>query len=334
MILHNGLVFKKKVVNFAFRFINGLNHRFRPSKSCPIPTNPRKILLSNLGNIGDLLIASKTIASLKLAYPNAEWGVLVSSRGQSGVRGQFQRIHVYDHWCLSKCKAALHSRRKAIREIRDEQYDMGIDLQPFYPNAVPLMRSAKIPVRMGYASGGFGAALTHPFDWKDFGTYLGDLHLDHLRQVGIYVQTVPPIKSSQSKDYIVVHMCSSRTEKDWKRERWIELIRKLHPRTIVLTGLGAKDAVECEAVAQATGCKNLCNQTSLEEYRSLLQQAKGLISVDSMGVHLAALLHVPRFVLFSETESLPLWLPPGSHVALLREDPVEKIVDFVHTQCR
>jgi ADP-heptose:LPS heptosyltransferase len=349
MILNRGLVFKKKSVNAFFRCLNALNRYFRPSRPCAIPSNPKKILVCNYGNIGDLFIASKAIAFLKAAYPNAEWGLFISPRSRAVLElmSDFKRVHLFEHWYHLKrelqfplkCKAALHafkSRRKAIREIREVGYDMSIDLHPFYPNAAPLLRSAKIPVRVGYASGGFGALLTHPFDWKEFGKYLGDLHIDHLKHIGVSLREsafVPKISGDEKlpEKYLILHMCSSRSEKDWKRERWIELIRKLPGWQIVLTGQGAKDAVECESVATATGCLNFCNQTTLPEYAQILSQAKGLISVDSMGVHLASFYNLPTLVLFSGVEYSPLWLPTNCQSILLGNDSVEKIAHIVHT---
>jgi ADP-heptose:LPS heptosyltransferase len=343
MILNNNLVFKKKIVNFLFRCLNRFYQWFCPSTACDIPSNPRKILLCNFGNIGDLFIASKAIASLKAAYPNAEWGILISPKSRAGLElmGDFKRVHLLEHWHPFKCKAALHflhMRRRVVREIRQEGYDLSIDLHPFYPNAVPFLRAALIPVRVGYASGAFGPLLTHVFDWRVFGKYLGDLHIEHLKQVGLSVkeQSFAPKTSNAmlvSGKYLVVHMCSSREEKNWKREGWIELIRKLGGWRIVLTGQGAKDGVECQVVADATGCLNLCNQTTLLEYAQILRQARGLISVDSMGVHLAAYFDLPSLILFSGVEFPPLWLPQGARSILLGNDSVEKILRFVHSEC-
>jgi len=332
MILRHGLVFRKRSVNASFRFINQLIRWFRPSKLCPVPTNPRKILLSNLGNIGDLFIAAKAIASLQSTYPNAEWGLLISERSKSALDllESFKTVHFFEP-SLS-CKAVLQ-RRKIIREIENQRYDMAIDLHPFYPNAVTLLRASKIPVRLGYDSGGFGALLTHPFRWTKFENYLGDLHLDHLRQriplqEGVYQNKGVPF--DHPEEYLILHMCSSRVEKDWKREKWIELIRKLSDWTVVLTGHGVKDKEECEKVAAATHCLNFCNQTSMTEYAALLQKAKAVITVDSMGVHLATLLSVPTLVLFSDVEHPPLWLPPSATSLAMDDDSIEKIVTFVH----
>jgi len=335
-MLKNGLVFKKTIVNVGFRLLNSCIPKAKP---CSLPLRPRKILLSNLGNIGDLFIAAKAIFSLQASYKDTEWGLLISSRAKAALPllGSFANIYVYDPWYYSESKAALHCfKSEIIRQIRNENYDMAIDLQPFYPNAVSLFRRTKIPVRLGYSSAGFGASLTHPFSWKKFENYLGDLHLDHLREVGIPLIESPfSLKSSESigEKYLVIHMCSSRVEKDWKREEWIKLIKKLSDWTVVLTGHGKKDNIECEWVAAATGCLNFCNQTNMVEYATVLQKAKGFISVDSMGVHLAALLNIPTFVLFSDAEYPPLWRPPNSHSTLMRSDSIENIVAFVHSEC-
>lgn len=325
--LINGLVFKKKYVRGLF---HALDWFCLKSRSSTLPSNPSKILVSNLGNLGDVLICFQTINALKDLYPKACFGFLVSPVGLPALEiiDKIQRIHVFDHAYglrikMGLCKAVLQhlrNRKEILDTLLLERYDMAIDLQPFFPNSIPLLKKAGIPLRIGYPTGGFGAFLTHPFHWRDFGKYLGELHVDHLQQIGLAVRKeLGPVAVAPSKcfhldfssPFFVVQMCSSRQEKNWGRENWITLIRALTKTRsqALLVGQGAKDFQECEIVSRETGAVNACDRWSISQYAEVLKQAKLLITVDSMSVHLARLHQVPTVVALVEMGSYPLWIP-------------------------
>lgn len=319
--LFHGLIYKKKSLNALFRF---LNRCFCPSKPPAIPTNPRKILLCNFGHLGDWLTCSRAIAELKATYPSADFSFLIASHGCALFENRGERVHVFDHLYylkdrISLCKAALQHwkcRRSVLKEIRAEGYDLAVDFRPYFPNAVSLLSAAGIPIRVGYGSAGFSRRLTHCFVWHSFDRYFGDLHVEHLKQVGFPIQGNRghffTFNASISRDlppeFIVVHLCSSKKKKDWPRSSWIELIKKLDC-PVILMGAGSVDEIECDAVQVATGALNLCNQVSLSEYGGILKRAKLLISVDSMPVHLAGILSVPTITLFMEVNNPHLWIP-------------------------
>lgn len=321
-ILQEGLVFRKKRVRRLFRALDIFLRYFCQPKKPPLPLNPRRILVSHLGGIGDVVMAGRIIISLRERYPKAEIGFIFSSLSQALVShlpfvSFFHRLDpFYPSW---KIVDSWRSYRKTLKEIRVLSYDLALDLQPFFPNTLPFLHRAKIPIRIGYGTAGFSSLLTHQFESElDGGRYLKDLHFQNLKKIGLeLIEKSWPLAADQTihssipSRYFVIHMCSSRKEKDWVRTSWIQVIQLLQQNgeTVVLTGRGDKDREECKAVAEATSCLNFCNQLNLLEFAALLRNAAQLITVDSAAVHLAALYKTQTIVLYSGVNDPRLWIP-------------------------
>lgn len=331
-ILQEGLVFRKKLVRRLFQTLDILLRSFSLPKKVPLPLKPRRILVSHLGGIGDVVMAGRVITSLRVRYPEAEIGFLFSSLSQALVPhlpfiSFFHQLnHFYPGW---KIVDFWRSYRKALKETRALSYDLALDLQPFFPNALPFLHRAKIPIRIGYGTAGFSSLLTHQLEGElDGGKYLKDLHFQNLKKIGLeLIEKSWPLAADQSisssipSRYFVIHMCSSRKEKDWVRALWIKVIQLLQQNgeTVVLTGRGNKDHEECTAVAEATSCLNLCNQLNLLEFAALLRNAAQLITVDSAAVHLAALYKTQTIVLYSGVNDPRLWIPSENCCILYKE---------------
>jgi heptosyltransferase-3 len=107
-------------------------------------------------------------------------------------------------------------------------------------------------------------------------------------------------------------MGTSHQPKEWDVDKWIELIHLLHEKkfTVVLTGLGAREQINCNRVSSATGCYNYCNQLEWPDFAHVIQHAKAMISVDTAAVHLAAAVQTPSVILFAGINSPHMWVPP------------------------
>jgi ADP-heptose:LPS heptosyltransferase len=299
---------------------------FFRSKRVPIPENPQKILLCNIANLGDVVISTTVLPLIKKRYPNCEIGFLVSSAAEIAIQNHplVSRIHVFDHWYIStygKCKAALHHwthSRKAIKELRQARYDISINLYSYFPNALPLLARARIPVRIGYTTGGFSSQLTHPMKWDFADRYVGCAHLHLLTALGIEIAHESPLPSYDYKkntsDYVVIHMGSSSRVKEWEMAKWIQLIRQIEKSGIpvLLTGKGEQEQLLCNEVASQTGSKNLCNRLNWPDFVSTIQEASLLIAVDSVTVHIAAGTLTPTIVIFAGVNSPHMWVPPAA----------------------
>lgn len=318
---------------FVHRFLSnilllGLNWlcRFK-KKSNPIPSNPKRILLSNIANFGDVVISTTVLPLIKKKYPNCEIGFVTSSASSMVLKNHplISKVHTFDHWYLHQCKAALHwwkSRRGILRELKEAQYDVAIDLYAYFPNTIPLLSASGIPVRIGYPTGGFSNLLTHPIPWDFAHCYAGIAHHHLLKPLGI---DPDPARASpfygQKKrgcSYLAVHMGSFHSVKEWEEEKWIALIKKLKADgyEIVLTGKGARETDRCLRVAQATGATSLSDKIDWFAFATIIQEARLVISIDSAAIHLAAAEGTPTIAIFTGINPLSMWAPPHCSVVV------------------
>lgn len=308
--------------------------------------NPAKILIANLAHMGDVLMMTSLAAVLKQFYPEARIGVVVGSWSLPIVKGHplIDFIHTVDHWKLNRSplpiwKKILHyrsTRRNALREIGEQSYDVAIDSYPFFPNAISLLWKAKIPVRIGYISGGFGPLLSDPVVWETLHRHFIYSYEPLLQKMGIAPMVArahlrPSLPTSgqssslllrkyalQSKNYIVIHMGTGNPLKQWPLEKWREFVKKLEGIPLVFTGKGRTEREAAEKVSDSlSGCINLVDRLSWEEYLIILKQGSCLVGVDSLAGHAASVLETPSVIIRSGMTHPEEWAPFGKLATVL-----------------
>lgn len=319
------------VANWTFRLMDaGLSlWTWRAKRDFPIP-QPRKILLSNLAHLGDVVLMTSLLPAIKQAIPGVKIGVVVGSWSQKMVQGHplIDYVHLLDHWKIARTDADLFQKirktnamSQAVREeLRQIRYDISVECSFHFPNAIALSYLAGIPVRIGYTSGGFGPLLTHSVDWTEKRESVASYALSLISKFAIVdsnqLKPTLPIRSAipctVPKDFIVVHVGSGNPIKEWPIEKWKELCKKLVDagHYLVFTGKGKRelDAIQCIS----SGLKNslnLCDRLSWEECITLIKTAKALIGVDSGAGHVAAATDTPAILLFTGIHPIELWKP-------------------------
>jgi len=294
---------------------------------------PKRLLLSNIAHLGDVVIATSILPQLKEAFPQLEIGFLIQNAAKPILEGHpfIKSLHILDHWKLNRdsismLRKIVNYRRsfyKALHEIKAEQYDTCIDLYPYFPNSIPLLSKAKIPVRIGYSSGGFGPLLTHPMQWKWTRQHVSEDHLALLSLLPSFKTNGMPLRPHLNiaeeetlpdnlKDFIVFHTGPPESKKSWTKEYWRELTKKILHKgyTIVFTGKGASEnAFIQEISAGLPHTINLCNRLGWKQWAYLIQKSRLLISVDSAAAHIASAQHLPTIVLFCNANAIEQWKP-------------------------
>lgn len=319
------------------------------SKQEPITKAPRKILLANLAHLGDVVVTTAMLAACKELWPQAEMGMLVGSWSLSIIQDHplVQNVHQADHWKLNpasisfteKIKQHLQTVTSALAEIKRQQYDLAIDIYPFFPNAIFWLWKAGIPYRAGWTTGGFGRLLTHPLKKIDRTKGIDDNYRDLLslisgKRVQVKMQSQLPVvlesttakiarilpKSFQGNSYLVFHMGTKELTKRWLEERWKILAQKCVEKGffIVFTGLGKEEAYRIDAVMnQLPNVFNAANRLSWQDFVAVIQGARHVVSVDSSAVHVAAAYSIPTTVVFAGINSPAFCRPLNPNVNLL-----------------
>ncbi len=293
----------------------------------PVPP-PSSILICNIAHLGDAVITTSVIRMLKAACPGIKIGVLCGS-WSADVFKHHGFVHTVDHWKLNRSGFKYRQYRKsairALNQIREQKYDAAIDLYPYFPNAIPLLWRAKIPVRIGYESGGFGPLLTHRLPTVDFLKGAAE-NFSFLVRKFLPFSFGPfsprpdlPIKEGPKKDYLVVHMGTGHALKEWPEEKWRELAVALDKRgeKIVFTGRGRHEKERIQRVMKGlTGAVDCSDQLDWEGFVLTIKCAKALISVDSVSGHIASAFDIPTVTLLSGINPPLFWKPPGSQTLM------------------
>ena len=272
---------------------------------------------------------------LKRALPDLQIGVVVGSWAASLVQNHplIDRVHLLDHWKTSRSPESLFQKwlryrrmaRVALREIAAQNYDVAIECSPYFPNTIPLTYRARIPVRIGYSSGGWGPLLTHEIAWKgeakSMAEHMADLAALIVQRspLKIALPPLPKVPLPLPKEYIVIHMGSGDPRKEWPAGSWRQLCQKLsvEGHFLVFTGRGERE--NQMAIAASSGlsrCLNGCDQLAWLETIALIRGARFLISVDTAAGHAAAAVEVPALLIYSGIESISHWRPLGPDVRL------------------
>lgn len=160
-------------------------HRVRP---VPSTEGIRRILIVQLDHLGDAVLTTTMLPSLKTAWPQAEIHVLASVANADVFRASpfIDEVHVADrNWFerRSGCSSMFAAAWRLGRRMRAGNYDLGIDVRGDILS-IFLMVLAGIRLRVGWAMGGGGFWLTHIGQWRP-GRHEVLSRLELLRALGI-----------------------------------------------------------------------------------------------------------------------------------------------------
>ncbi len=282
----------------------------------------KNILVITLSNIGDVILTTPVLGSLRAAFPQGRFTVVVGPKAADLLRGSHSvdRLLVYDK------NARLSETLKLVRALREKFYDWVVDLRN---TALPFLVRAdrRSPVFRTYRA-----------------TAARDYHLEVLRMMKL--KTPPPLpidffstqeERSLSKKFrtsgfnppsgwVVIAPGAGSEAKRWR----IEGFREVADRLLGATSLGIAvvgDTNEFSLGEQLSSADskrvvNLCGRISLRELAALVSRAKLVLANDSACMHLAYELGRPVVALFG----------PSNHERYGREGPIWRIVREVPLQ--
>lgn len=305
-------------------------------RNFPIP-HPKRILLSQISHLGDVILMSSLLPLIKNKDPHIQIGVVVGSWASEIVKDHplIDFVHFFDHWKvnrsdLSKFQKIKKTRKMSqtlISELKEIQYDVSLECSFHFPHTIFATYRAQIPVRLGYISGGFGPLLTHPFYWEEKNQSAIFYSLALLEKVFFLEEKKlkPFLKEGKTdrdlpKDYIVIHMGSGNPIKQWPIEKWKELCRRWSRQGhfLVFTGKGKREKQAIEEVTQGLeNCLDLSEKLSWEESVAVVKRARLLVSVDTGLGHAASASETPAIHLYTGIHPLRLWAPLGSKKTVL-----------------
>lgn len=305
----------------------------------------KNILIIKLRHIGDVLLITPLVSTLKQYYSSSFIDVLVYKGTESILTGNMDINSVYTvDRCLKKkgLLAQYQGEKILFRNLKEQHYDLVINLSDQWRSAFycfSLNRRFSI---------GFNWKKRENIFWRLCHSRLVDVSLQENRHTVInnlsilapmgfkFVDTkvslfwesrhelvVSYLKNNNISNYVLIQPTARWRFKTWSPSYFaivINHIIKLGKKVIITGGLSPEDSNIIKDVMsfviQKDQVLDLSGKIELPELAFLISQAELFVGVDSVPMHMAAALKIPSVVLFGPT-NLNQWHPWNSQYALL-----------------
>ncbi|PIE59989.1 MAG: lipopolysaccharide heptosyltransferase II [Desulfobulbus propionicus] len=295
----------------------------------PFPRNPQKILIRSTNWIGDAVMTTPAVRTIRENYPKSEI-VLLALPWVSDIFSSsphIDRIITYDK---KGVHAGLCGKFRLVRELKAYRFDCAVLLQNAFEAAL-ITTLSRIPARGGYTTDGRGLLLTHGVRKRSGISGRHQVYYYQEMLAGLGLIPAPDELElyipAETRDH-AMQLLAQKAEKDfsrmpligfnpgaaygpakrWPAEKFAALARRIEQQlggNIAVFGTNAdtdtamaiKDAVKRDAcVLDFTG------KTTLLEAMALIGQCSVFVTNDSGLMHVAAALKVPLAAIFGSTD--------------------------------
>lgn len=281
----------------------------------------RRLLFVKTSSLGDVVHNCPAVSDAARAWPDAaiDW---VVEEAFADVAALHANVHQVIPVAVRRWRGALFSARtwREIgafrRALREQRYDCIIDTQGLLKSAL-LARAAR-----GKRHGMDAASAREPLAARLYdvrhaiGT--GQHAVERNRQLvaaalgtpptaqcdyGLRAEGAPPI--DMPAPYAVLLTMTSRADKLWPEERWVELGRRLAEQGVraLLPWGSAEEKARAERIAAGVRGALVPRRMSVAELARVLARAHSVAGVDTGLTHLAAALGVPAAGIYVSTQA-------------------------------
>lgn len=295
---------------------------------------PKKILIVNPLNIGDVVLTGPMVRALKKEYPNASIDLMVTPITEKIAKclPDIDQVLVYD-------KAGKHRRLKDILELRAQMhsrhYDLAITIHVSTRSAISTWLSGA-KFRIGLNSQGGSLFLTHAIDERTLFGHRAEQLIQLLQPLGISgnytklaLQVEPKIlervkqKLALTFERPIVLVCpfGNWPQKIWLEDRYRELLPQLAQKAEVFLIGDRKVLPGLEAINSIAGgvAKIWAGDLDLIELVGLIKLATLMLTIDTGPLHIADAVGTPVVSLFGPTEP-SCWGPRNENSVVISRD--------------
>jgi ADP-heptose:LPS heptosyltransferase len=294
----------KKIINIYFNIKSKtyqvLNiNKFKEAKTF--------LVISNTA-LGDTILSSPAIKSLKSSFPNSKIVALF----KTSFAPIFKDLDYIDDVILYDGK--YKNFFNTINQIKKIKPDIALILHSNSPQDIELCVLSNIPFILKHPNKSeLKKFLSYDFEKKnqhtiedrlDLVRIIGGKNIDKNMEVSKLTNNKYIEKYKQFQDYIGFQIGAADMYKMWPIENFIKLADKIKSN-IIITGIASESNLAEEIIekSQNKNIINLCGQISIEELPYIINNLKLLITNDTGTMHLAIALKTPTLSLFSPTDS-------------------------------
>jgi len=296
-----------------------------------IPT-AKNILIIKWGALGDLIMATSTIKTVRDNYPNAKITMLANSiMSELLPEGFIVDEYIFLKKSGRRVDDSFLNQLGMIRELRKRKFDLAFNLKWKSERANILTYLSGAKERIGYHQKYFSFCHTHQILHPDGRYQEVDRNLDIVKSFGIVVSDANPIiylsnvdkkfaddfftTSSLTKaETICIHPGASKTNRAWLPERYIEISKKLIDEfnVKILITWGTNEFSLAQRIVESIGSNAILSpQTkSIAELGAIIEHSGLFISVCTGPMNVANAVNTPIIALLGSTDPLD-WSPFG-----------------------
>lgn len=312
---------------------------FRKRSAPPDPTAVERVLLNCGGHIGDAVMLTALLPSIRMHYPRAQLAVLCGNWSRAVFDGHslVDQVFILEHWKLdrrprgrmTKLLRYLRSTVQLVHRLRQQRFDLAIDPYPYFPNAALLLWLSRIPYTAGFTSGGAGALydLAVPLRYRN--AEITELQFDLLATLGLPRQPAAALHPKLAVDdsawiallalhpgltgyYIVIHPGAGSAVKQWPLAHWQKFLdaQDQAEMQIVITGRGPGERALADGlVAGRRHVLSLVDQLDWTQFVAVIARSRAVLCVDSAAAHIAAAFSRPTAVIAPGITDSLIWRP-------------------------
>lgn len=281
-----------------------------------------KVLLVRLSSMGDLIHTLPAIEDLSHACPNVElhWLCETNFSDIACLHPFVKKVHTMS-W-RSWRKALLRGETwRAIAELKrtlqSEQYDFVLDSQGLLKSVAFAKfagksvfgfdrNSIREPLASMFYDKTFAVDKHKHVVWRNRTLFANAFHYS-LPSTLCFGATVPDegILPDLLQPYYVACHATSRDGKLWDIDAWIQwanLVHQHHQAWIYLPWGNESERLRAERMAQSLPFARVCPKMTLLQAAYLLQNAQGVVGVDTGLLHLANALNVPVVGVYTDSD--------------------------------
>jgi heptosyltransferase-2 len=262
---------------------------------------PNKIAVIRLSSLGDILLTTPVIRTLKQKYPNSEIDFIVKEQYKDTVKfnPNISNIIVYDSGNVNSIKD----------EIKNNRYDLIIDLQNNFRSRTLIKNSAAEikrfhkPTVKKFLLVRFKINLMRELKTiPQMYAEAADVQLDG-NGLDLFIPDNIEPQIEKGKSYIGLCPGSKHFTKCWSQEYFIDLGNSLMSKGLDVAVIGGKDDINvCANVSdQIKGSINLCNENNLFQTAANIKQCKAVVCNDSGLMHATSAVGIPIIAIFGST---------------------------------
>lgn len=284
---------------------------------------PRQILVTCPQRLGDVLLSTALIHSLKQAWPQAAIDVLVFKGTEGVLAGNPDIRHVHSQ----AARASLWDKLRELSRLW-RRYDLAIAAMPTDRSRLYAWAGGRF--RIGFLTG--QANEKQKAWWLDRHVLFDDLDTHTVAMQGQLLEllgmpslghVIPPALTAEelarfkpelsSAPYVVLHPCPKFRYKMWPQLAWVELATQLRELGYEIVFSGGYDADEQAYVSAIAAqlqfpSRNFSGRLSFAHSATLLESAALYVGPDTVMTHLAAACGTRTIALFGPSNPVK-WGP-------------------------